>query len=170
MGESQRKPKITQEQRNALLNWLAAEYSEPLIRKWFEEREWDPLSPSALTYYRRMWADEIETARTARRSQALTTGLALKEERIRRLAEHADELEAIKWKTDKRGRLWNEKAWRETLDDIAKELGHRRQGVDLAVVEQELERSLDKLKHNLSPEEYAHVLAALAREPGEETA
>lgn len=125
-------PKLQPEQRDALLTWLAAEYSEGLIRKWFAEREWPTLDPSALTYYRRKWADEIERARAERRSSALNQGLALKEERVRRLVEHADELEAIKWQADDKGRLWNEKAWRETLDDIAKELGHRRQGVDVA--------------------------------------
>jgi hypothetical protein len=112
--------------------WLAAEYSEGLIRKWFAEREWPTIDPSALTYYRKKWAAEIDEARSARRNSALNQGLALREERVRRLVEHADELEAIKWQADDKGRLWNEKAWRETLDDIAKELGHRRQGVDLA--------------------------------------
>lgn len=119
-------PKLTIEQRDTLLIWLAAEYSGPLIAKWFAEKEWPSLDPSALTYYRQKYQAEIESARAARRDSAINTGLALKEERVRRLAEHADELEAIKWQTDDKGRLWNEKAWRETLDDIAKEMGHRR--------------------------------------------
>lgn len=156
-------PKLTAEQRDALLTWLAAEYSEPLIRAWFKERKWPTLDPSALTYYRRKWKDLIEAARAERRSSALTTGLALKEERIRRLAAHADELEVLKWKADKKsGRLWNEKAWRETLDDIARELGHRRQGVDVSVAERELEAFLDRLQGALEPEVYAQVLALAA--------
>lgn len=130
---TQRKPgpKLTPEQRDALRTWLAAEYSGPLIRKWFKEREWPDLSDAAFTYYRDLLADEIEAARTERRASAINSGLALKEERVKRLAEHADELEAIKWEPDDKGRLWNEKAWRETLDDIAKEMGHRRQGIDV---------------------------------------
>lgn len=52
----------------------------------------------------------------------------MKEERIARLAEHADALEAIKWGPDDKGRMWNEKAWRETLEAIAAEMGHRKQG------------------------------------------
>jgi hypothetical protein len=157
-------PKLTTEQRTALLEWLAAEYTAPLIRKWFKEREWPELSDPAFSYYRERWASEIDAARSARRSAALTTGLALKEERVKRLAEHADELEAIKWEPDeKTGRLWNEKAWRETLDDIAKEMGHRRTGVDIAT--QELEAFLDRAKNKLPAEQYAALLA-LAVEAG----
>jgi len=134
MAENQRKPKLNEEQRAALLTWLAADYSEPLIQKWFEVREWKPLAKSTISYHRSNFAMEIEAARAERRSAALTTGLALKEERVRRLVDHADELEAIKWTPDEHGRLWNEKAWRETLDDIAKEMGHRRQGIDVSDV------------------------------------
>lgn len=119
-------PKLTIEQQSVLLTWLAADYSEPLIRKWFVDREWEPLSQAGVSYYRTKFAAEIEAARKERRDSALNTGLALKEERIKRLAEHADELEAIKWLADDKGRLWNEKAWRETLDDIAKETGGRK--------------------------------------------
>lgn len=158
-------PKLTTEQRDALRIWLAAEYSGPLINKWFKERGWPELDDSAFTYYRNKWADEIGLVRQERRSTAINSGLALKEERIKRLAEHADELEAIKWLPDeKTGRLWNEKAWRETLDDIAKEMGHRRQGVDIAT--QELESFLDRAKRKLPTEQYAALLA-LASEAGE---
>jgi len=126
-----RGPKLTPEQRQALREWLAAEYSGPLIRKWFQEREWPSLTDPAFSYYREQWADEIEAARALRRGGALNSGLALKEERVQRLKDHADELEAVKWLPDDKGRLWNEKAWRETLDDIAKELGERKSGIEL---------------------------------------
>lgn len=153
-------PKLNIEQQDALRTWLAAEYSGPLIRKWFTEREWPPPTDAALSYYRDKWADELNEVRRRRRDKALTSGLALKAERVQRLVEHADELEAIKWTPDDKGRLWNEKAWRETLDDIAKEMGHRRQGVDVAV-EQEIRETLDLLRNSLSPEEYAKVAAIL---------
>lgn len=157
-----RGPKLNNEQREALRGWLAAEYSGPLIRKWFEERVWPDITDQALTYYRNQWAVEIEAARSERRASAINSGLALKEERIKRLAEHADELEAIKWLADeKTGRLWNEKAWRETLDDIAKEMGHRRTGIDLDLVEKERITLLEQLRNNLSPELYAQIAAAL---------
>lgn len=166
-------PKLTDIQRLQVLEWLTADYDSTLILHWIKERrtrEKDPepwpedLDPSAIRYYRSKWKVQIEEARAARHSAALNAGLALKEERVARLKEHADKLEAIKWVADpKTGRLWNEKAWREVLDDIAKEMGHRRQGIDLDVVEAELDAALDKLKAGLSPELYAQVLAALAR-------
>ena len=144
MSERKSGPKLTPEQKDALLRWLSAEYSGPLIRKWFTDREWPDLSDAAFTYYRNLWSEEIDAARVKRRNSAITTGLALKEERIKRLAEHADELDAIKWLPDERGRLWNEKAWRETLDDIAKEMGHRRTGVtNLNVTPDELRQMSD---------------------------
>ena len=155
-------PKLTIEQQQALREWFAAEYSGPLIKKWFREREWPELSGAALTYYRKKWEPEIAAARAERRGGALTTGLALKEERVKRLVDHADELEAIKWEADEKGRLWNEKAWRETIDDIAKETGGRRTGVDLELVEKELDATLDKLQHVLPPDVYAQVLKAIA--------
>lgn len=127
MTKRQRKPKLNPEQRDALRTWLAAEYSGPLIRKWFEDRGWEPLTDGTLSYHRDQLGPEIEAAKQERRTSAINSGLALKEERIKRLVEHADEIEAIKWAPDKNGRLWNEAAWRETLDDIAKEMGHRRQ-------------------------------------------
>lgn len=156
-------PKLTPEQQDALRVWLTAEYHGGIIRTWFAERQWGSLADSTLNYYRNKWRDELDAARVARRDAALATGLALKAERVQRLIEHADALESFKWDSDDKGRLLNEKAWRETLDDIAKEMGHRRQGVDVAL-EQELGHILDRLRDNLSPEEYAKALAALARE------
>ncbi len=158
--EQQRKPKITAEQRDALLLLLAAEYSEALIQKRFEEAGWEPLSSGAISYHRQQHAPLIDQLRKERRESALNTGLALKEERLRRLVEHADELDVIKWEKDKNGRCWNEKAWRETLDDIAKEMGHRRQGIDIALQE-ELGYILEQLQRTLTPEQYAIALAAI---------
>lgn len=123
-------PRLTTAQKDALLTWLSAGYTESLIRYWFIYHGWQPLDKSALTYYRRKWAAQIDAACQQRQSLAISVGLALKEERIKRLVEHADELEAIKWLPDEQGRLWNEKAWRATLDDIAKEMGHRKQGIE----------------------------------------
>lgn len=157
-----------------VLEWLVADYDSGLILRWIKERrerEKEPepwpqdLTKQALSYYRSKWKVQIEEARKARHSAALNAGLALKEERVARLKQHADELEAIKWVADtKTGRLWNEKSWRETLDDIAKEMGHRRQGVDVDVVEAELGAALAKLKEGLPPELYGQVLTLLARE------
>ena len=121
--------KLTGEQRSILLTWLAAEYDTRLIRQWFKARHWPEISDQLIYYYRWSRGAAIERLRTERRDNAIRSGVALKEERIARLAAHADELEAIKWEPDEHGRLWNEKAWRETLDDIAKETGDRKQAV-----------------------------------------
>lgn len=154
-------PKLTKAQRLQLLEWVTADYSFDVIAQWFAERKWPELTPAALTYYRTRNRTKIEMLRVERHALALTTGLALKEERIARLKAHADALEKIKWTGDKNGRLWNEKAWREVLDDIAKEMGHRRQGIDLTL-ERELEAFLDRLQDNLDEDTYARILALAA--------
>lgn len=154
-------PKLNEEQRKALLTWLSADYSEALIRKWFEKNRWEMIDPSALTYYRKKWSADIDSARTERHASAINSGLALKEERVKRLAAHADELEAIKWEPDDKGLFRNEKSWRETLDDIAKEMGHRRTGVDVDIIDKERAALLEQLRNNLSPEVYAQIAAAL---------
>ncbi len=125
------KPKLTDDQRAALLEWLAAGYDVRLIREWFKERSWPELSRGGLTYYRTTYEIDIENLRAARLDSAINSGLALKEERIARLSAHADELEKIKWEPDKNGRLWNEKAWREVLGEIAAEMGHRKQAITI---------------------------------------
>lgn len=124
-------PKLTTEQRETLVLWLAAGYDSRLIRAWLKERKWPDLTRQAVHYYRDEWREEIEAKRKERLEKAVTTGLALKEERVARLANHADELDEIKWVPGEKGRLWNEKAWRETLDDIAREMGQRKAGVEL---------------------------------------
>jgi len=113
------------------LTWLAADYDTALIVEWFKERDWPQITRANFSYYRKHYYIDIDALRKARRDSALNEGLALKEERVRRLAQHADALEAIKWEPDKNGRLGNEKAWRETLADIAAETGGRKQQVEL---------------------------------------
>jgi hypothetical protein len=126
------KPKLTNEQRETLLTWLAADYDSRLIALWFKEREYPEISRDTLSYYRTKYGVDIEKMRAARRESALNTGLAVKEERVKRLANHADTLEAIKWIPDpKTGKLHNEKAWRETIADIAAEVGGRTKNVDI---------------------------------------
>jgi hypothetical protein len=154
MGKQPPGPKLTNDQRVVLLTWLAADYDGRLILTWAKEQHWPPLSRAALTYYRHKWAAQIETARAARHSAALNTGLALKEERVARLKEHADELEAIKWVPDKNGRMWNEASWRETLDEIAQETGGR-----VRRQQTELNGSLNVYDHRAAVERklFAHL-------------
>ena len=121
-GQSPTENKLNEEQRGALLTWIAADYSTSIIRKWFDEKAWPQISDAGISYYRTTYAPDIDRIRQERRDGALNEGLAIKAERVRRLCEHADELEAIKWEPDEKGRLWNEKAWRELLQQIADEM------------------------------------------------
>lgn len=138
---------FTRQQRLVVLRMIAADYStaailhrlaklddtgEPQRYEWKEdqlsaqEKPFPLPTASALGYYRGKYAEDITRLRSERREQALVAGLALKAERVARLCEHADALELVKWVPSENGRLWNEKAWRETLDDIAREMGERR--------------------------------------------
>ena len=95
------------------------------------------------TYYRKKYGDQIEALRKERLDSALNTGLALKEERVARLKQHADALEKIKWEPDDKGRLWNEAAWRETLGEIAAEMGHRKQAVSMDINVHDLDSAIE---------------------------
>jgi len=77
-------------------------------------------------YYRERWLASIEQARASRTERAFTEGLALRAERVARLKEHAEVLDVLRWVPDKNGRLWNERAYRQTLANIAEEMGERR--------------------------------------------
>jgi hypothetical protein len=138
------KNKLTLEQRETLLAWLAADYDGRLIQKWFDERKWPQITKATVSHYRKQYAIDIDRIRKERRDTALSSGLALKAERVKRLIENADALEAIKWEPGENGRLYNEKAWRETLADIAAELGHRKQVHEVEASE-ELRKALAKL-------------------------
>jgi hypothetical protein len=116
---------LDNEQRAQLLAWLAADFPATGIKAQFRQRGWPSLTDALLSYYRRSFAAELATLRAARREGALTQGLALKEARVAALVAHAEGLESIMWAPDRRGRYWNEKAWRETLADIAAEVGDR---------------------------------------------
>ena len=117
------RPKLSREQRLQVLTWIAADYSTPVIFQWMRDMKWPTITRRTLRYYRKRFDPQIQELRKQRLSLALTTGLALKEERVTRLKEEADMLELIKMEADKKtGRLWNEKAWRETVQQIADEM------------------------------------------------
>jgi hypothetical protein len=124
--------KLNSEQRAILLEWLAADYDTALILQWAADLGWPTITRQAIHYYRQSRGESVKRIREDRYSKALDAGLAQKAERIARLKRHADSLEAIKWVPDKNGRLWNEKAWRETLRDIAEEMGERKISVEMS--------------------------------------
>ena len=119
-------PKLTSQQRATLLEWIAADYDWRLIRGWFKDNDWPEISRANVTYYRKHYKIDLDKIRSARYEKALDSGLAKRAERVERLKKHADELEELKWVPDKNGRLWNEKAWREVLDQIAGEMGDKK--------------------------------------------
>lgn len=119
-------PRMTQPERDLLLKLLVAGQRESLIFSAFEALGYQRPSSSTLNYYRFVWREQIREAKTRRIEQAMTEGLALKAERVAKLKEHAELLEAMRFTADKNGRLWNERAWRQTLGDIAAEMGERR--------------------------------------------
>lgn len=175
-------PKLSDEQRSVVLEWIAADYSGDLILHWIAQRRatkvpipdegpekfslnpegWPEITKQTLAYYRKSYGQTIKSLREKRHTAALDTGLALKAERVAQLKELADQIKMILWVADpKSGRLWNVTVWREILDDIAREMGHRRQGIDITL-ERELEAFLDRLRDNLDEETYARVLALAA--------
>lgn len=119
--------KLSKDQRLILLRLIAADYSNAVIfDRLGKITDFPALSGSAIDYYRAKYSDDLLLLRKERSDKAIASGLALKAERIARLCEHADVLELRKWEVSLNGRCWNEKAWRETLDDIAREMGERR--------------------------------------------
>lgn len=137
-------PKLKSNQRLLLLKLIAADYSNELIfhklsklnsdcepRKLDEDFKplddpFPEIGASTLSYYRDKFKDDIERLRAERRDKALTTGLALKSERVARLQAHADHMETILYVADVNGRMWNCREWRQSIEDIALEMGERR--------------------------------------------
>ncbi len=118
-------PVLNVEQRQKLIEWLVAGFPYSLICGLFRTHGWEPLEESSLNHYRQRHREAIQAAVDARMASAWDAGLAQREARVKALCAHAAHLEEIKWTPDEKGKLHNEKAWRETLNDIAKEMGHR---------------------------------------------
>lgn len=122
-----RERRLDDEQRSTLLLLLVAGLRESAIANYFAASSWKPLSSSTVSYYRKLWAKKLAEAKASRLEAAMVSGLALKAERIAALKEHAELLGALRFVADKKsGRLWNERAWRQTLEDIAVEMGDRK--------------------------------------------
>jgi hypothetical protein len=119
-------PRMSPAERNLLLKLLVAGEREGAINAVFRSLGYVPPASSALAYYRERWRASIDQARASRTERALTEGLALRAERVAKLKEHAEALDALRFVPDKNGRMWNERAYRQTLADIAEEMGERR--------------------------------------------
>jgi hypothetical protein len=150
------------------INELASKHVPPFKVEWEQ-----------LKYARSKSVAEFTRLREESENEALSEGLARKAIRIRRLAQLAAKLEDDLYEND---RLWvtepkqvgphlvevekfnaaEVKEYRGLLDDIAREIGDRRQGVNLALTK-ELDAFLDQLKDNLDADTYAQVLAIATR-------
>jgi hypothetical protein len=176
--------RLKKSQKEALLAWI----SEGLQTDEINERaalEEPPfrVSRQQVDGYRDRRALDLQAIQKAGEHDALSSGLAVKAERVKRL----QQLAALMERDLFGGFLWTDQVkvigtgdaqkeveyeefntaevqqYRGTLDDIAKEMGHRRTGVDLAT--KELEEFLDRAKSKLPTEQYAALLA-LASEAG----
>ncbi len=116
-------PVLDKGQREYLLELIAAQYDTPTIKYHFLRVHGIALTRENIHSYRKRHGVRISEIQSRRRDEALERGVANQAERIARLIEHADELDRIKWVPDDNGRLWNEKAWRECLQQVAKEKG-----------------------------------------------
>lgn len=119
-------PRLTPEQKDVILSMLAAGFKEKAIADFFDRLGWVPLAGSSLAHYRKKWRVEIEAAVVRRIDGALTEGLALKSHRVAALKEHAAQLQALVFVTDANGRMWNERAYRQCIEDIGIEMGDRK--------------------------------------------
>lgn len=142
-------PRLTDDQRAVVRMWIAAGYTYGMIRSRLERRRWPVISQQAVSQFAADLAPIVAQLKAERLATAVTSGLALQEERVARLCEYADEMDEIKWVADEKGRLWNGVEWRKTLDDIAKELGQRRAGVDLNVSESSDEQLIRDARETL---------------------
>src|SRR6266852_2805191 len=157
-------PVLTEEQRIQLLEWLAAGHAQPLIDMLFAARGWKPVTNGSLSFYREKHRAEIEARRKEREARAFDAGLAQWEARVQALV-------GLKWTPDDKGKLHNEKAWRETLDDIAREMGHRRTGIDLhtlfgRMTEEELDAYIASAEQVLTETGESVSAGAAARDTG----
>ena len=177
--------RLKRAQKTKLLEWISEGLDSGEINA--RAAEYDPpfgVSRQQVDWYRATRSLARAAVVSAIEGDALTTGLALKVERVRKLQQLAVLMEADIFG----GLLWTDQVkmigsgpfakevdyeefntaevqqYRGALDDIAKEMGHRRTGIDLAT--QELESFLDRAKHNLPADQYAALLA-LAVQTGE---
>ena len=175
--------RLKRAQKTKLLEWISEGLDSGEINT--RAAEFDPpfdVSRQQVDWYRATRSLARAVVVGAIEGDALTTGLAIKAERVRKLQQLAAMMEGDIFG----GLLWTDQVkmigsgpfakevdyeefntaevqqYRGVLDDIAKEMGHRRTGIDIAT--QELEDFLDRAKHNLPTEQYAALLALAARE------
>lgn len=177
--------RLKKNQKEALLAWIA----EGLESDEINERAAKFKPPFSVTRqnvdrYRKRVAVDLEEIRRAGSLNALSEGLALKEVRVKRL----QHLAALMERDLFGGFLWTEQVkglgggefmqvvdyeefnaaevreYRGVLDDIAKEMGHRRQGIDLGG-EVKVTDARDRLAHKLDSIVAANAATDVPAEP-----
>lgn len=138
--------RLRKDQKEALIKWIAAGFqSDEIGEKAGEHIPYFSVSPQQLAYYRKTRKADIAVLIAAGEQQALSEGLALRGERVKKLKQLAALMERDLFG----GFLWTEQVkgvgsgdvarivdyeefnkaevseYRNTLDDIAKEVGHR---------------------------------------------
>lgn len=167
--------RLTRAQRDYLLQLIAADYDVKIIRaKARAFAEPFEVSKRQLHYYRRRYAQEIERQRARRRSDAISKGLAIKEERIARLKEVAGQFEqrlALGLQgVQIKDAVKLTKEYRETLDQIAREMKIPPEGIEeayLAAVDRVVDRVLYAVLTIAGQAVFHRVLDEIHRHRGE---
>ena len=126
---------LTRDQKNLIQQWVAAGYSnKEIIRMAAEHNPPFVLKGANITKnYRKPVEEKVRTIQSDREENALRKGLAIRENRIRELSElYQLAKEDVRNNKDGRVRTGMANVARGCLDDIAKELGERREKLDVS--------------------------------------
>ena len=123
---------ITPEEKVFLLECLAAGYTRDAILDMASTRGHTHIGLTTINNYAKNYRVQIKEKTNERFKEAIEIGLAKKEERVARLVRHAEKLEALETDAqDEKGTLIISKEYRETLGDIASEVGDRQKNIDI---------------------------------------
>ena len=123
---------MSEEQRLHIVELLVAGYTVSFIKESFERKGWKAPSHVTIQNYRIKFQVDIENARAERYKELMENGLALQDERVARLTQHAEKLESLGTDAqDEKGTLIVSKEYRETIADIAAEVGGRQKKLDI---------------------------------------
>ena len=112
------KPRLTRVQREQVLEALA-DLGSNATPDTVSERVGAPISKYQMAYFRRRYGPDIQGLIKNGRNEALTAGLALKENRVKELAEYAGDLKSRSRSLP----IGVGKEWRATLKQISEEVG-----------------------------------------------
>lgn len=125
-SKAQTHPKLEARHKARLLEWMAAGQSNTYILGRLEGYSIPAIGHSALSYYRKLWAEELQLRTDERHKLALQRGLAMRAERVQRLCEFAEEVEPLRSREDDWGKLPKGRLYLQILAAIAAEMGDRR--------------------------------------------